>query len=62
LKASSLRDVKFDFEFDAIEMGLLSITTSDFRDRLLLDWFESDSNDRRLILEIQGVHWAEARY
>ena len=58
LMVRSLRDVKFDFDFAVGEMDLLSVTTSDLQDRLLLDWFESDAGARRLKIETQGKHWA----
>lgn len=62
LMVTSLQDIAFSFDFDANEMGTLAIVTSDSCDKLLLDWFTSETNDQRLKLETQGTHWAHVRY
>ncbi|WP_143684731.1 hypothetical protein [Variovorax sp. KK3] len=62
LAVPSLHDIHFDFDFAVGDMELLSMTTSDFQDRLLLNWFESDDGARRLSVQTQGKHWAAIKY
>ncbi|CAN5639785.1 hypothetical protein BH11PSE7_BH11PSE7_22920 [soil metagenome] len=61
LKLGSLSSVNFDFSFDASEQSLFSLLTTDFADRMLLE-FHEESGRQILVIEVQGKHWSSIRF
>jgi len=60
--APSLAAINFGFDFAINDEGILSLTTTDLCDSLLLDFSVSASGDQRLKLERQGAHWFHVEY
>ena len=62
LLVPSLREIRNAFSFAINQEGILVFLTSDLCDRLLLDFWVSDSNEECLKIEIQGKHWRDIVY
>lgn len=60
MRIGSITDVNFDFGFDANAAGIVTLTTLDGSDRLLLSWEENDNDQRILDLTITGKEWVKA--
>lgn len=60
MRIGSITDVNFDFGFDANAAGIVTLTTIDGSDRLLLSWEEDDDGKRLLDLTITGHQWTKA--
>jgi hypothetical protein len=60
MRIGSITDVNFDFGFDANAAGIVTLTTLDGGDRLLLSWEENDDDQRILELTITGKEWVKA--
>lgn len=60
MRIGSITDVNFDFGFDANAAGIVTLTTVDGADRLLLSWEEDDTGQRVLEIEITGKLWCQA--
>jgi hypothetical protein len=60
MRIGSITDVNFDFGFDANAAGIVTLTTTDGADRLLLSWEEDDEGRRILDLTITGKQWVKA--
>jgi hypothetical protein len=60
LRIGSITDVNFDFGFDANAAGIVTLTTIDGTDRLLLSWEEDDNGRQILDVEITGKQWTLA--
>ncbi|HVI91208.1 MAG TPA: hypothetical protein VM659_23125, partial [Dongiaceae bacterium] len=60
MRIGSITDVNFDFGFDANAAGIVSFTTVDGADRLLLSWEEDDAGQRILEIEVTGKRWCQA--
>ena len=55
----SICSVDFSFPYSLNSEGILSISTVDALDRILLDWSTDNSGDERLIVEQQGPNWTQ---
>jgi hypothetical protein len=62
LMLPSITDIKFGFDFSIETNGVISISTYDRCDRLVLDFFYSDDGDERMVVSVQGSHWCEINY
>jgi hypothetical protein len=62
LLVPALDAIRFDFDFTINKEGILVFATSDFNDRLLLDFSCTHSGDQVMEVEIQGSNWARAVY
>ena len=62
LLVPSLDVVKFDFDFDVNEEGILVLLSSDLVDRLLLDFSKSCTGEERMTVESQGINWMHVDY
>jgi hypothetical protein len=62
LRPVPLLDLDLAFPFDWSPDGVLVLITADFADKLLLDFFEDDSGEPRLAVEVSGAHWGHVRY
>jgi len=58
----SIAAIRFDFEFTVNEDGLLIFSTTDSRDRLLLDFSEAPTGEQVMKIETQGIHWLAVPY
>lgn len=56
----SLAEIKFDFDFAINDEGILSFTTSDLTDKLLLDFSSTPEGEQIMTVETQGPNWASA--
>lgn len=54
---SSLGEIRFDFSFDLIPEGILSVVTRSCSDRLLLDFTREASGREVLKVETYGAAW-----
>ena len=59
---SSLDEIKFDFDFEINEDGILIFATNDFEDSLLLDFSIAPTGEQMLQIETQGKNWAKVIY
>lgn len=57
----SLSEIKFYFDFNVNEEGILVILTKDLADRLILDFFSLSTGEQRLKIETQGSKWGQIR-
>lgn len=62
LLVPSIGEIKFDFDFAINDEGILSFTTNDFRDSLLLDFTNTPMGEHFMKVETQGEHWAKVSY
>lgn len=62
LLVSSLDEIKFDFDFEINEDGILIFPTSDFEDRLLLDFSNTSTGEQVMRVETQGKNWVKVTY
>lgn len=62
LLVSSLDEIKFDFDFEINEDGILIFVTNDFEDSLLLDFSIAPTGEQMLQIETQGTNWAKVIY
>lgn len=62
LEIDSILDVRFNFNFNLNEEGILVLMTQDMEDKLLLDWFKIPDGEERLKIETQGVNWSKVLY
>lgn len=62
LLVPSLGAIKFDFDFTINDDGILSFTTSDLSDRLLLDFSSTPAGEQVMTVETQGPNWGSAVY
>lgn len=62
LMAPSLDAIRFDFDFTINDDGILSFTTSDLGDRLLLDFSIISTGEQVMKIETQGPNWARVIY
>jgi hypothetical protein len=62
LLVPSLDAINFAFDFNINDDGILSFTTSDLNDRLLLDFSSTPAGEQVMTVETQGPHWARAIY
>jgi len=62
IRLKSIKSVNFTFPFDVCPNGVITFSTADFRDRLLLDFFEDGVGQRMLEVESQGKHWLNVTY
>lgn len=58
--AVSLAEIKFDFDFAINDEGILSFTTSDLTDKLLLDFSSTPEGEQVMTVETQGPNWVSA--
>lgn len=57
-----LGDVQLGFPFDVEPNGVFVLTPSDFRDRLLFDFYLSELGEKLLEIEATGEHWGRVEY
>lgn len=62
LAVSSILSFNFKFEFSAISEGIISLSTSDMGDNLLLDFSKAPSGDTFLEIELKGNTWGSCTY
>lgn len=62
LEIDSILDVRFNFNFNLNEEGILVLMMQDMEDKLLLDWFKLPDGEERLKVETQGVNWSKVLY
>lgn len=62
LRVGGLSRINFDFEYSRFEEGIISFLTCDLRNQLLLDFFETESAQRMIEIEVQGAEWAAVRW
>lgn len=62
LLVPSLMAIRWDFDFDVNEEGILAFMTSDLADRLLLDFSELPTGEQRMKVETQGANWEGVAY
>lgn len=60
--AIRLNDFLFSFGFDSIPEGLISLITSDAKDKLLMDFEEDDDGSRIMTIELHGEHWGGVKF
>ena len=58
----SVLSIRFDFEFTLERNAVISFLTSDFKDRLLLDFFLSEEGEQRLEVKTEGRNWGVVKY
>lgn len=56
----SLQDVRFDFNFDLIPEGILSVVTRNLQNRLLLDFRRNAIHQQEVLIETYGPEWGVA--
>jgi hypothetical protein len=61
VKPIKLCDFQFDFEFDRIPEGIITLITSDARDKLLMDFEEDDDGTQIMTIELHGAGWGKAK-
>ncbi|GGE54222.1 hypothetical protein GCM10007276_34110 [Agaricicola taiwanensis] len=59
LEVPSLTAIDFSFPFEALPEGIMVVTTSDARDKMVLDFYEEDGL-RYLDVELHGAGWPSA--
>lgn len=59
-KPIKLRDFRFGFEFDRIPEGMISLISSDAKDKLLMDFEEDDDGTEIMTIELHGASWGDA--
>lgn len=62
LEIESILNIKFDFDFDLNEEGILVLMTRDMEDKMLLDWFRLPEGEERIRIETQGMNWSKVSY
>ena len=58
LKVNSIADIDFSFPFNVNSDGIVVFLTSDFSDRLLLDFYHDSEGQEMLEVELKGKHWS----
>lgn len=58
----TITSVRFDFDFSIESNGIISISTHDQSDRLVLDFYVSDDGDKRMTVSTQGNAWGKIKY
>ncbi len=58
----SLRDIHFNFEFNINTEGIIVLLSHDLVDRVLLDFFELNTGERRMKIAIQGDNWESIHF
>jgi hypothetical protein len=61
-RSVTLADINFDFRFDTSPNGILTVLSTDLRDKLLLDYFRNDHDQETLAIEASGERWGTVRY
>lgn len=56
-KPVAIDSINFSFEFDINVEGIMVLITEDFSDKILLDFYRDESNNKILELEVQGINW-----
>lgn len=57
-EVASINAVDFSFPFDVNPDGIVVFVTSDFSDKLLLDFYDDAEKQEEMIeVELQGKHW-----
>lgn len=62
LLVPSLDAIRFDFDFDINDDGILAFLTSDLGDRLLLDFSRTPTGEQVMKIETQGANWGGVIY
>lgn len=62
LLVPSVAEIKFDFDFAINDEGIISFTTIDFRDSLLLDFTNTPMGAQCMRVETQGENWTKVSY
>lgn len=58
----TIQDLNYSFPYEINEDGVVVILTSDFKDKLLFDFFEDELGNRLLEIEAQGQNWSNVCY
>lgn len=58
LKVDSIDAIDFSFPFNVNSDGIVVFLTSDFSDRLLLDFYHDCEGQEMLEVELKGKHWS----
>jgi len=61
-RPTQLRDVHFDFDFAALPSGIVSISTSDLADDMVLEFSKDENHQEILLVEVSGPRWRTASY
>ena len=59
-KPIKLSHFKFGFEFRRIPEGIISLITTDARDKMLVDFEMGDDGIESMIIELHGEEWGKA--
>ena len=59
-KPIRLSDFRFGFDFERIPEGIISLITSDARDKMLMDFEEDDDGLKIMTIELHGDGWGKA--
>jgi hypothetical protein len=61
-KTHSLQDINFNFEYGIDGNGVFSFISSDLKDELLLDFYETSDGKRMIKIEVFGNTWAKVKF
>lgn len=62
LAMASLAEIKFDFDFPVGMLEVVVFVTSDFADRMLLDFSITPSGEQVVTVETYGTNWSSGVY
>lgn len=57
----AISDINFDFDFALNPEGVLVVLTTDFSDKMVLDFSDADGGGKVLEVEVAGQNWGAAR-
>jgi hypothetical protein len=57
-----LAAIEWEFDFDVLSEGIVSFVGADVEDRLLLDFYENDTGQSVMELELAGTRWGTLAY
>lgn len=61
-RAVRLKDLRFDFEFSALSSGIVTVSTADLADDMVLDFSRDEQGSEVLQIEVSGPRWTSASY